>query len=405
MWQNRIVGEGTEAPDQLLANPNNWRIHPKHQQEALQGALREIGWIQRVIVNKRTGHVVDGHARVAIAISEGEQEVPVLYVDLSEEEEKLALATLDPIAAMAATDQEMLDGILRELKVEDEGLAKMVDELRSEPIAKGQTDEDAVPEVTEEPKSKRGEVYELGRHRLMCGDSTSEEDVGRLMDGQKADMCFTDPPYGVDYEGGHFHSGDVNIKRERESLAADDSPAIYAKVLPVAVQYVDGPCYTWFADIKGAAVLAAVEAVGQLHAMIIWNKTNATYAAMNAQYKNRHEPCLYWKPKGSTLRWAGPTTECTVWDIKRDPKNEYHPTQKPTALAERAIGNHAAESVLDLFLGSGSTLIACEKLNRTCYGMEIDEHYCDVIRKRWAEFVHGEGADWEKLTCETNEKD
>ena len=224
------------------------------------------------------------------------------------------------------------------------------------------------------------------KHRLMCGDSTDKDDVERLMDSKKADMVYTDPPYGVSYEGGHFHSGDVNIKRKRRKLARDQDESIYQEVIPVIAEFCNGPCYTWYAASKGKSIYNAIDEVGEYHAMIVWHKVNAKYAALNAQYKQRHEPCVYWKPKGSTLRWDGPTNERTVWELKRDPQNNFHPTQKPVELAERAVSNHKASSILDLFLGSGSTLIACEKTDRQCYGMEIDPHYCSVIIERYKQF-------------------
>lgn len=228
-----------------------------------------------------------------------------------------------------------------------------------------------------------GELWSLGDHWLLCGDSTKIKDLHKLLKNKKADMLFTDPPYGVNYEGGHFHSGDVNIKNKREKLANDESTDIYPSFLKHIPDIVDGPCYTWFASTRGKCILEAVEAVGELHAMLIWHKINATYAAMNAQYKQRHEPLLYWKPKKSTLRWNGPSDECTVWEEKRDSKNNFHPTQKPVSLAERAIRNHTVETVLDLFGGSGSTLIACENLGKQCYMMEMNPHYCSVIIERW----------------------
>jgi len=205
------------------------------------------------------------------------------------------------------------------------------------------------------------------------------------MDGAKADMMFTDPPYGVDYSGGiQFMKDGTSKTNNREKLAHDDSTAIYTDFLPVALLAVDGPCYMWFAGSKARDVYNAVYDNGcETHALIIWHKTNATYGAMNAQYKQRHEPCLYFKPKGSTLRWCGETTEATVWSQDRDGINEFHPTQKPIALASKAIGNHDAKTVLEMFGGSGSTLIACEQLGRKCYAMEISPKYCDVIIQRW----------------------
>lgn len=256
----------------------------------------------------------------------------------------------------------------------------------------GDSEADAEPQVdrAEELREKwgvqTGQVWQIGNHRLMCGDSTSAEDVARLMGGERAHMMFTDPPYGVDYTGGHFHSGDVNIKRARERLSGDTDTALYAKFLPVALPMVDGPCYMWFADSRARDVYNAVHECGcEVHALIVWHKVNATYAAMNAQYKQRHEPCIYFKPRGSTLRWIGPTDECTVWDIKRDAQNEFHPTQKPIELAVRAVRNHDAPTVLDCFAGSGSTIIACENLGRRARAMDKDEGYVAVALQRWAD--------------------
>lgn len=158
--------------------------------------------------------------------------------------------------------------------------------------------------------------------------------------------------------------------------------------MPLVIPHITGPIYMWFADRLGHDVYRAVVDCGcEIHALIIWHKTNATYAAMYAQYKQRHEPCLYFKPRGKTLRWCGASTESTVWEMKRDPINEMHPTQKPVELSERAIKNHKASIVLDVFGGSGSTMIACEKTGRKCRMMEIDQYYCDVIVKRWEEYT------------------
>jgi DNA modification methylase len=180
----------------------------------------------------------------------------------------------------------------------------------------------------------------------------------------------------------------VNIKRKREKLAEDDSTAIYTDFLPVALSVVDGPCYMWFAGSKARDVYNAVhDNQGEVHALIIWHKTNATYAAMNAQYKQRHEPCLYFKPKSSTLRWCGASTEATVWSEERDGVNEFHPTQKPVKLAAKAIGNHKAGTVLDMFCGSGSTVIAAEQAGRQCFAMELNPAYVDVAVKRWQDFT------------------
>jgi DNA modification methylase len=212
----------------------------------------------------------------------------------------------------------------------------------------------------------------------MCGDSTSIDAVEKLMAGQKADMVFTDPPYGVDYEGG---------SKKRDKLIDDHvGTDIYTDSVPIMAMYCTGPIYTWYAGTKPKGLYSAVEAVGDIHSLIIWKKNNSTFN-MGIHYKQKHEPCLYWKPKNTTLKWAGASTEDTVWEIKREARNDFHPTQKPVELSERAIRNHSVGLVLDLFGGSGSTLIACEKTGRVCMMMELDPKYCDVIIQRWCDFT------------------
>lgn len=363
-----------------------------HAVDKVAAAIREFGF--RVpIVAKSDGTIVDGHLRFKAARKLNLDTVPVLLADdMTPEQVKAFRISVNKVAELAEWDDELLQLELSELKdaefdlsligFDDGELDRLLAQMEAE-NGELQGDEDDAPEAQAQAVTVLGDTWICGRHRVRCGDSTSVTDVEALMQGRKAEMCFTDPPYGVNYEGGHFHSGDVNIKRKREKLANDDSEQIYADVVPVIANYVDGPCYTWFAGTKPSALYNTVESVGQIHSLLIWHKTNATYAALNAQYKQRHEPCLYWKPKGSTLRWNGPTTECTVWEMKRDATNTFHPTQKPVELAERAIGNHDAKTVLDLFLGSGSTLIAAEKAGRICYGMELSPAYVDVIIRRW----------------------
>ena len=398
-WKNRIVGHGEQAAISFMANPRNWRIHPKAQREALTGVLSEVGWVQSVIVNRTTGNVVDGHARIEEALKLGDETpVPFVEVELSEEEEKQVLLTLDPISAMAAADKQNLDSLLHDVSTASSAVADMLTELADKNgLEYGATIggelEDVEPQVDRADELRRkwgvesGQIWQLGEHRLMCGDSTSDDDVTRLMNGEKADMMFTDPPYGVDYSGGiQFQKDGAVQKNNREKLKNDDTTQIYNDFLPVALSVVDGPCYMWFAGSKARDVYNAVyDNECEVHALIIWHKTNATYAAMNAQYKQRHEPCLYFKPRGSTLRWCGKTTEATVWSQDRDGINEFHPTQKPIALATKALKNHEVATVLDMFCGSGSTLIAAEQLGRKCYAMEISPGFVAVALERWSQ--------------------
>jgi len=395
-----------------LADPRTLQDHAKnrnkHSDEQIERLAKLYGYHgvrHPIIVSSLSGCIVAGHGRKLAAIKAGIKEMPVVFQSFADEVAEYAFIQADnAIASWADLDLAGINADLGDLgpdfDLEMLGIEDFTLDL-AEKLEPG-CDEDDVPEARPDPKVVRGEVYILGNHRLMCGDSTTITDVERLMNSEKADMVFTDPPYGISYEGGHFHSGDVNIKRKREKLANDDSDQIYEDVIPVISLFVQGPCYTWFADKKPIKLFNAINACGEAHAMIVWHKTNATYAAMNAQYKQRHEVCLYWKPKGSTLRWCGPSDERTIWEMKRDGINEYHPTQKPVELAERAIKNHEAKSVLDLFGGSGSTLIACEKTARNCFMMELDPIYCGVILDRWQKFsrkkAHREdGIAWDEI--------
>lgn len=373
-WRSRIVGQGEVAPGELTANPRNWRTHPKAQQDALAGVLSEVGWVQNVIVNKRTGHVVDGHARVALAISREEATVPVVYVDLDENEEGIILASLDPLAAMAETDQGKLDELMADITVSDEALREM---LAPEP-AGGLTDDDAVPEEPEEPTTKSGDLWLLGDHRLLCGDATKAEDVKRLMDGAKADALWTDPPYGVDY---------ADLKGRHAPILGDDGKqCLVREALQLCEPETMFVCCNWqsYARISGEVADVGIS----VKAVIVWDKEVRTQNL--DRFAKQHEWILYAGPFGGEV-----TLDTDVWRIGREVRSD-HPTAKPVELISRAVGYTTGEAdvVLDPFLGSGTTLIACEKLGRRCYGMEIEPRYVDVAVRRWEEYTG------EKAVCE-----
>jgi len=372
--------------------PYNPRKIDDKELAKLKRSISEFGYVEPIVWNQRTGFVVGGNQRLK-ALRELEiEEVDVVVVDLDDAKEKALNVALNKISG--EWDFIKLKDVLTDIDTGDFDIELTgfdLDEIENlitfdkEP-EEDNFDADAAIDEIEEPKTKRGDIYLLGKHRLMCGDSTIKEDVEKLMDGKKADMVFTDPPYGVEYTGGlQFKDGKVE-KNNRQMIKNDESDDIYTEVIPVIASICNGPCYTWFADTKASKLYAAVEAVGDIHSLIIWVK-NGGYGALNANYKQKHEPCLYWKPKGKKLNFVGATTETTVWEICKDGVNKLHPTQKTVELAAKAIKNHSAGLVVDLFGGSGSTLIACEQLNRICYMMELDERYCDVIVRRWEEFT------------------
>jgi hypothetical protein len=290
-WRNRIAGHADVAPAELVPNPRNWRTHPDEQQRALAGALGEVGWVAEVLVNRTTGHVVDGHLRIELALARDEPTVPVTYVELSEDEERLVLASLDPLAAMAAAEEQQLAALLAGLEPADDALRALLDDLAREygvdTDRAGLVDPDEVPELPAEPYVKRGELYVLGNHRLFCGDSTDAGDVVRLTGGALADCLWTDPPYGVGYEGKTERR--LRIKND-DPETSDDAIAGAFRLAPLASSapfYVAAP-----AGPRSVAFHEAIAAVGwRLHQELVWVK--GTIVLSHSDYQYGHEPILY----------------------------------------------------------------------------------------------------------------
>lgn len=415
-FQSRIVGEGYEQPDQLLANPMNWRKHPKAQQDALEGMLRTVGWVQRVIVNRRTGHIVDGHLRVEVALRRDEPQVPVLYVDLTADEERVVLAAIDPIGGLAETDQDMLDELLTGLETGDKDLDDFLDTLRSpdaDDIEEGLTDDDEVPDIQTATVSKPGDIWIMGRHRVMCGDSTNIEHVERLMDGSKADMVWTDPPYNVAIDG---KAGKIMNDDMGDSEFSDFLSAVYGCYYTVMRE--GAVIYVAHADSERVAFTDCFKRAGlKLSQVLIWVKQSATLSRQDFNWQ--HEPILYGWKEGAGHYFCGDFTLTSVIDDDIDVKNmkreqlidlvnsmrnearntvirhdrptksDLHPTMKPVGLVQRMIqwSSRTGEVVLDLFGGSGSTLIAAHKCGRAARLMELDPKFSDVIVRRWQEFT------------------
>lgn len=377
-------------PATLADNGRNWRTHPKAQLDALGDVIAEVGWAGALLYNEQLGRLVDGHARKKIP-TKG-QPVPVLIGSWTEAEEAKILATLDPIAAMAESDSAALDALLRDVDTGSEALQTMLGNLAKSAglyagPADGLTDPDDVPDVPDEPITQPGDLWLLGEHRLLCGDSTTVADVEQLLDGAKPALMVTDPPYGVEY--------DPNWRNE----AADKGLFAHAvrRVGEVAnderVDWTDAwslspadVAYCWHADRHASTVQSSLESAKfEIRCQIVWAKSR--FAISRGHYNWQHEPCWYAVRKGATAHWAGSHSESTVWEINLDKNVDGgHSTQKPVECMQRPIRNHEGD-VYDPFLGSGTTLIAAEQLGRRCYGLEIEPKYCDVIVRRWEAFT------------------
>lgn len=351
--------------------------------EVLKESIDEHGQYRDIVVQESTGYILAGNHTWQAMKAEGETHIDVTFVDVDDEQAKKILLMDNRSNDLAVYNPKALADLLADMPdYKGTGFtAPDVEQLLqglSGGFAKGK-DADEVPEAPSEPETVHGDVYVLGNHRLMCGDSTSIDDVVRLMDGAHAKLLLTDPPYGVDYDGG---------MKKREKLSGDHvGTSIYEDMMPCVLAACEerAPLYIWLADSYMREVLNALDDAGlEQRAQIIWVKNNAQYMT-GAQYKNKHEPLLYMHRKGQKPYWYGPNNEVTVWEINRSPRNDFHPTQKPVELVERVLENSSktGDAVLDLFGGSGSTLVGCEAKSRVSYTMELSPVYCDVIVARW----------------------
>ena len=384
VWRSRILGMEDVAPDQLLAHPSNWRTHPARQRDALRGSLDTVGWVQNVIVSRTTGHVVDGHARVEEAISRGEPTVPVVYVDLTEQEEALVLATLDPIGAMAEQSTERLTALLAEVSVDDAGLRRLLADLApSRDPQAGLTDPDDAPALGAGSNITRGDLFALGEHRLLCGDATVAEDVARLMASVEAGCVWTDPPYGVAYVGKTKRRLEIE-NDERDDSALD---ALLREAFSLAIEYVGlGRAFYVASPSDSHVFLQVLADLGIYRQTLVWVKDS--FVMSRADYHYRHEFIQYgWRP-GAAHYFTSDRTLDTVWEIPRPKRSEEHPTMKPVELVARSLSTSSrpGEIVYDPFVGSGTTIIAAEQLGRRCYAMDIDPRYVAVAIERWQNF-------------------
>jgi DNA modification methylase len=363
--------------DKLIPYAKNARTHSDEQVAQIAGSIKEFGFNNPVLVDKENS-VIAGHGRLMAARKLGMEKVPVVELEhLTESQRKAYVLADNRIALNSGWDTSMLSLELQDLK-DDIDLSLLgfdPDELDAllNPIeeTEGLTDEDAVPDVPDEPKTKLGDIYILGNHRLMCGDSTSIDDVDKLMDGNHVDLIFTDPPYNVAFNG---RSGKHDVIKN-DNLSESDFATFIDEVCNT-IKAIDPKVYYIWCNWKFYGILQ-----GKLDykTCIVWAKN---VFGMGNGYRHQHEFCLFNGKIDEIIK-----NESDLWEVKKD-HNYVHPTQKPVALSVRAFGNHVKLlNVLDLFGGSGSTLIGAEQTGRKAFLMELDPKYCDVIVQRWEEFT------------------
>lgn len=416
-----------------LERLEEWPRNPKsHALDELRRSMERFGYTAPILVDDETGRIVAGHGRVdalrqlqeegegppdRVRSEDGGWLVPVVRgVRFDSEAEAEAYLLADnrltevggwddsELAATLADLSESENGALEGLGWEDDEVDSLVAAWEDDQL--GEVEEDEGPTaVPDDPESERGEVYELGRHRLLCGDSTSEDDVRRALDGEEAALVFTDPPYGVSYEdtGPGAWDDEKLAKKEAGELEPRFDPIegdelrgedLYEFLTDAFAAWrpnvrEDAAWYVWHASRTQILFERALEEAGYtVRAQVMWAKTRPAFNF--GQYKYQHEPCFYAHREDTPPAWYGDRTQTTLWEIGSESGADYlHPTQKPVGLAEIAIRNSSRvdEVVIDPFAGSGSTLIAAEQLDRRCVLLEIDPGYCDVVRQRYADFT------------------
>ncbi|NVZ10087.1 DNA modification methylase [Allochromatium humboldtianum] len=367
-----------------------------HAVDQMAGAIRDFGF-RIPIIAKSTGEICDGHLRYKAALRLGLEKVPVILADdLTETQIKAFRILANRSATWAEWDEDLLRLELEELEEADFDLALTgfdADELLEimageETTTEGHTDEDAAPEVPVVPVSKPSDVWIMGKHRLLCGDSTDAASFALLMAGEKSSMVFTDPPYGVNYANSAKDKlRGTNRPILNDNLGEDFEPFLKAALTPM-IAHCQGAIYIAMSSSELDTLQAAFRAAGgKWSTFIIWAKN--TFTLGRSDYQRQYEPILYGWPEGSTRHWCGDRDQGDVWHFNKPRVNDLHPTMKPVELVERAIRNSSrpGDIVLDPFGGSGTTLIAAEKSGRQARLIELDPKYVDVIVRRWQEYA------------------
>lgn len=375
----------------LLPYVRNARTHSDAQVAQIAASMVEFGWTNPILVDGDNG-VIAGHGRLLAARQLGHSTVPVIELaHLTPNQKRAYILADNKLAENAGWDEELLRLELADLKLADYDLGligfdpdELDDILSPAGDQAGLTDDDAVPELAEDPVSQRGEVWRLGEHRLLCGDSTDPGDLDVLMGIELADMAFTDPPYNVNYA----NTAKDKLRGTHRPIMNDNQGEGFAGFLTAActnlLNYTKGGVYIAMSSSElDTLQLAFRSAGGKWSTFIIWAKN--TFTLGRADYQRQYEPILYGWREGSDHFWCGARDQGDVWFVNKPTKNDLHPTMKPVELVERAILNSSKtrDIVLDLFGGSGTTLIAAEKTNRRARLIELDPKYVDVIIKRW----------------------
>ena len=379
--------------NRLIPYARNARTHSDAQVDQIAASIREWGWTTPVLVDPDF-QIIAGHGRVMAAKKLGIGEVPVMVANGWSDAKKRAYVLADnKLALNAGWDEEILKLELDELQelgadieligFSDDELAALNPEAEQVP---GLTDEDAVPEIPEQPVTVEGDVWLLGRHRLMCGDSTSIDVIRELCQEQLVDMWLTDPPYNVAYEGKTKDAlkiqNDAMGDDQFRQFLRDAYTAADASMKPGAVFYI------WHANKESYNFQGACKDCGwQIRQHLVWKKSSIVMGQQDYHYK--HEPCLYGWKDGASHLWAADRKQTTILEFDRPSRNSEHPTMKPVELFEYQMLNNTkgGDIVLDSFGGSGTTAIAAEKNGRIARLMELDPKYCDVIIKRWQDFT------------------
>ena len=402
------------STEKLIPYARNSRTHNEEQIAQIVASIKEFGFTNPILIGS-DDVIIAGHGRLLAAQRMGLTEVPVIRLPHLTETQRKALVIADnKIALNAGWDEEMLALEMKELGDLDFNLDILGfsdDELKEldafgEPEPEGNTEDDEVPEVPEEAISKPGDVWILGEHRLLCGDTTMIDDMKKLMQEDVATMIFTDPPYNVNYGSSlkdsiRYHAGSLGGRKIMNDNLGDGFPQFLTDSLSNMLMFCNGAAYVCMSSSELHTLYNAfINAGGKWSTFIIWAKN--TFTLGRADYQRQYEPILYgWNAKEKHY-WCGDRNQSDVWEYNKPVKNDLHPTMKPVELVERAIENSSqvGDIVLDGFGGSGSTLIACEKSKRKARLIELDPKFCDVIVKRWEDWT-GEKA---KLLEETKEE-